>query len=162
MDKNLLLAVTEWNIIGLYVTFILIGGLVCGSIFGVLCQNLFRAKGHEGGFWLGFFLGIIGLIYAAGLPVAETPEASKYGNLPRDGKYVFCKNCGLLMPKEQTTCSNCGASLIEEIEEDAPKSAPYVLCPNCGFPVYDDEEKCSNCGTKREEITTDTRSDENR
>lgn len=35
---------------------------------GFLSEDLHRRKGYEGGFWVGFLLGLIGLIYSVGLP----------------------------------------------------------------------------------------------
>ena len=141
--------------------------VICWLFCGIITALIYESKGYNGGFWVGFLFGAIGLIIAICLPAKMNREDAETNSreeesLPRAGKYVFCKKCGFLMPKEQTTCSNCGATLIEEEKENVPETAQYVLCPNCGFPIYDDEEKCSNCGTKREDITADTRSDEKR
>lgn len=141
--------------------------VICWLFCGIITASIYSSKGYSGGFWVGFLFGAIGLIIAICLPAKMNREDSGINSrneesLPRDGKYVFCKKCGLLMPKEQTTCSNCGTSLFEEEKENVPEPAQYVLCPCCGFPIYDDEEKCSNCGTKREDIAAGTRNDENR
>ena len=42
--------------------------LITAIIMGVLCRKLARHKGYTGYFWMGFFLGMIGLIYVVGLP----------------------------------------------------------------------------------------------
>jgi len=57
-----------------------IGGIVGGLIWGAVCIAIIRSKGYEaapfsGWFWVGFFLGIIGLIVAAVKP--ENPNKSR-------------------------------------------------------------------------------------
>ena len=59
-----------------YVTGAVIGGLIWGSV----CIGIIRSKGYEAApftswFWVGFFLGIIGVIIAA-----VKPEASSSNN----------------------------------------------------------------------------------
>ena len=49
--------------------------IVFGIVFGVLCHSLADKKGYEGYFWLGFFLGLVGLIYVASLPMAQRDES---------------------------------------------------------------------------------------
>ena len=50
----------------LIITIVIIA--VLWIISGILCMNLHAKKGYKGGFLIGFFLGVIGLIYSAGLP----------------------------------------------------------------------------------------------
>ncbi len=42
-----------------------IGWLISALIFGFIAKAIASGKGQEGGFWWGFFLGIIGLIVVA-------------------------------------------------------------------------------------------------
>ncbi len=42
--------------------------LVMPIIMGILCRKLARHKGYTGYFWMGFFLGMLALIYVCGLP----------------------------------------------------------------------------------------------
>ena len=35
---------------------------------GFICRKLLHQKGHHGHFWMGFFLGKLGLIYAISVP----------------------------------------------------------------------------------------------
>lgn len=42
--------------------------LIAAIIMGILCRKLARHKGYTGYFWMGFFLGVIALIYVVGLP----------------------------------------------------------------------------------------------
>lgn len=39
-----------------------------GAIFGVISMTINENKGYEGGFWWGFFLGILGVIIVACKP----------------------------------------------------------------------------------------------
>jgi hypothetical protein len=43
-------------------------------LIGTLSQKLASKKGYGGYFWTGFFLSILGLIYVAGLPVADEKD----------------------------------------------------------------------------------------
>lgn len=47
---------------------ILLLGLIGCFVCGFMSEDLHRRKGYEGGFWVGFLLGLIGLIYSVGLP----------------------------------------------------------------------------------------------
>lgn len=47
---------------------ILVLSIIFWIISGILSTDLYSKKGYYGGFWVGFLLGIIGLIYSAGLP----------------------------------------------------------------------------------------------
>ena len=87
-------------------------------------MDLQHRKGYTGGFWIGFLLGIIGLIYSAGLP-----DVSKKKITQKD--------------KEQFI------ERADELPEEPGNGEEYELCENCGFPVYKDEERCSNCGHKK-------------
>jgi biotin transporter BioY len=43
-------------------------------LVGILAQKLAAKKGYMAYFWTGFFLSILGLIYVAGLPVADEKD----------------------------------------------------------------------------------------
>ena len=93
-------------------------------ISGFLSLDLHKMKGYDGGFFLGFLLGIIGLIYSAGLPDRAQKEIVK------DNKTNKIK----VVVKD------------EEISQEEDNDDNYILCKKCGFPIYEDETKCSNCG----------------
>ena len=50
------------------IVVIIIAGLISSIITGLLSKSLHGKKGLDGGFWIGFLLGTLGVIYAAGLP----------------------------------------------------------------------------------------------
>lgn len=98
--------------------------LIFWGVCGFLTLDLHRQKGYEGGFFVGFLFGILGLIYSAGLP-------------DRMQKVIKKKNGAQVMEVEET----------ERDEEDNDYN--FTPCKNCGFPIYDDEKKCSKCGTEK-------------
>jgi hypothetical protein len=48
-----------------YIIIELIVGLIGACIFGAITKGINEQKGYEGGFWWGFFLGVIGIIVVA-------------------------------------------------------------------------------------------------
>ena len=49
-------------------------------VYGLVSRKLAGKKGYEGYFWTGFLLGIIGLIYVAGLPVNRRHSRRRYAD----------------------------------------------------------------------------------
>ncbi len=49
-------------------------------VYGLVSRKLAGKKGYEGYFWTGFLLGIIGLIYVAGLPVNRRRSRRRYAD----------------------------------------------------------------------------------
>lgn len=72
------LSLTTYVIIGV-VSFLVV--ILYMTVCGVLSKKLYQKKGYVGGFWIGFLLGLIGLVFAAGLPlcdqVKEIPNEQK-------------------------------------------------------------------------------------
>ena len=56
---------------------ILLLGLIGCFVCGFMSEDLHRRKGYEGGFWLGFLLGIAGLVYSAGLPDIRAKKVTR-------------------------------------------------------------------------------------
>ena len=107
----------------------IIGLLIVNVIIGFLTLNLHSLKGYDGGFLVGLFLGIIGLLYSVGLPDVS---------------------------RKKLTQDASGATIIDSVDNgtdnDSNKDSEeskYSICPECGFPVYDDETHCSNCGKEK-------------
>ncbi len=103
-------------------TLIILMCLMVWCICGGLSKDLQTQKGYDGGFVIGFLLGIIGLIYSAGLP-----DKSK--------KQITIKD------NEQ---------IIESIREEDDEIEDIEICPKCGNQIFSDEDKCSNCGREKQ------------
>ena len=100
------------------VTLTIIGNVISG----ILYCGLHHEKGYDGGFWIGFLLGIIGLIFAAGLP-----DSKQY----------------------KITNSTDGKTFITPTDEDFDSVEDVTsLCPECGYQTFPEDEECPNCGHK--------------
>ena len=97
--------------------------IIIWIICGFLSMDLRQKKGYNGGFLLGFVLGLIGLIYCAGLPDITKKKIKKQAN-------------------NESIIENETENVNVEIEE-------VVFCKKCGNQIFDDEKKCSNCGEKK-------------
>ena len=53
---------------GAYAAAYLIGWLIVACIFGAVTKAINSNRGKDGGFWWGFFLGVIGIIVVAVRP----------------------------------------------------------------------------------------------
>ena len=74
---------------------------------------------------MGCLLGIIGLIYAAGLP-----DVSKKKNKKKaDSEAIISQ-----------------AEVRLEEGEDVDKNVK--ICPKCGWQIFEEDETCPNCGKK--------------
>ena len=106
-----------------YIFSFIIVWLICG----ILSSLLFSEKGHSGiaGFWVGFLLGLIGLIYAAGRPNINSSRVVK---------------------------TDEGETIILNDADETPQEEKYNLCPNCGWQIFEGEESCSNCGYKNSKV----------
>lgn len=106
--------------------------LVQAVIFGFLCQSLCEKKGHEGGFWIGFFFGILGLLYVVGLPdksgLKNIPTVIRRDSKPcpycggeLEGQYELCKHCR--SPLSYVDGIPCKPGLENSIKEDIERVA---------------------------------------
>ncbi len=69
----------------MYVAFILLGWLAQALLFGVLAYKLADKKAYfRQYFWIGFFLGVIGLLYVGFLPMGDTAAYEKARLLDQD------------------------------------------------------------------------------
>ena len=121
------------SIIGWYYVLYTIIGLVFGIIWGFATKSIYNNKGYDGGFWVGFFLGVIGLIIALTKPdissysqqkddffqrvqavneekkKQETKPIGLYDTLAAPGSNAAwkCSKCGKTNPNYIGTCG-CG------------------------------------------------------
>jgi hypothetical protein len=150
------------------------GFLVQAVIFGFLCQSLCEKKGHDGGFLIGFFFGILGLLYVVGLPdksgskninkvIKRSSKLCPYCGGELEGQYELCKHCR--SPLSYVEGVPCKPGLESSIKEDIERAAKehyesqkltfstrdgvdYVLFKcYCGHSL---STKCSNIGSKKQ------------
>ncbi len=85
-----------------YICVLVAMGLICGF----LSMSLAKKKGHPVGSWFacGLFLGIFGLIAAAGLP--------NYTVLGESEKPKKCPDCAEMVRRDAHVCRYCGHKFL--------------------------------------------------
>ena len=123
------------------------GTLIVALITGGLSKSLHGEKGYEGGFGIGFFLGVIGLIYAAGLPdrkgskIVETEDGETLIVTEEDDDFEDAEE----EIEEEESCSN---KIREDIETENENVNGVTICEECGWQIFEEDETCPNCGKK--------------
>lgn len=162
-----------------YVIFYLIAALVESCVFGAITLAINEKKGYEGGFWWGFFLGVIGIIvvacressYTVGyIPsndsiyvakkVAEAP-IDKDAPVPDGGWRCIC---GRAHQPYESSCA-CGlskraaldgtAALTRDVLPAPPPPEPQDWTCTCGREHLSYETSCICGKTKHEVLTAD-------
>lgn len=108
----------------------------------ILTAVIFNAKGRNpvAGFFLGFLLGIFGLIIAACLPRVEgNIEAKKLST----GIAKACPFCAELVRLEAVVCKHCGRDLPPP--EPEPEPDTEGTCIKCGSALRKGYAICHNC-----------------
>lgn len=159
-----------------YALTTLIIALIEACIFGAITKAINEKKGYEGGFWWGFFLGVIGIIVVAVRPDYytlgyNTPENAIYTSKTTAEKPIDMDapvpeggwrcSCGRVHEAYESSCS-CGEnkhgakkaiakSLSEKLP--TPPTKPQDWTCTCGkeHPSY--ETSCI-CGTTKYEVLT--------
>ena len=130
-------------------TIYIISAIVVSAIFGVINMSLRSRKGYQGGFWLGFFFGILALIYSAGLPdyYANRTNAA----LRREIEELYDN-----LYKQEQRINDIDDNNIEKSQKkDGDKKSGTEICPDdkmkcpvCGFIQPKGRIVCWQCGTK--------------
>lgn len=124
--------------------------LINGIVFGAITRYVANTKGYDGGFWWGFFLGIVGLLVVGFRPnisqVQEVPYVSKYSAQPQTSvgapraKTWVC-NCGSKNPPSSSVCLSCrkNRSQCELLPEEK------INCPQCNALNKISNKECFAC-----------------
>jgi len=144
---------------------VIIGYLVSGIIFGLIAKHVAESKGYDGGFWWGFFLGLIGLVVVEFRPNINTSESTNYE--PRYGNSPSCSSYSSLNSNNNTTGTwfcECGATNSNSLNyclrcrrDRSPASyQPKITCPHCGAQNRATNINCFACNKplKEEPIQT--------
>ncbi|MDO4492906.1 MAG: zinc ribbon domain-containing protein [Clostridia bacterium] len=116
----------------LCICFVLLFRILLHVVWGLFSRSIAKSKGYTGGFWWGFFLGTLGMLFVALRPdknltaaidrlndtVARlqnnetTREASSAGTPYTEGMNR-CAHCGAQNERFAKYCSECGKDLRE-------------------------------------------------
>lgn len=126
-----------------------LGYIISGVVFGAITKYVAESKGYEGGFWWGFFLGVIGLLVVgfrpdnhsqgANSPSNSSPAASQGAG----GKKWTCIKCSTANPQKSKFCRECGEPRHYEWKCGGcgkVNAANVKFCFNCGKPKEAEEE----------------------
>ena len=136
-----------------------IGVLIAAIIFGMVTKYIAESKGYDGGFWWGFFLGIIGILVVGFRPDIKT---STYSDGPMYGGAL--SSGGTLSgyaPKQGWKCSNCGTFNSEHLDYCPicrKKRVEDIRCPHCGAMNNYTRVECVLCGQplKEEKVSAES------
>ena len=135
-------------------TIYIISAIVVSAIFGVINMSLRSRKGYQGGFWLGFFFGILALIYSAGLPdyyanrtnVALRREVEELYDdlykLKHSINNIDDNNIKKSQKRDGDKKNVTGIVSPEIVSDDK------IKCPVCNFIQPKGRIVCWQCGTK--------------
>lgn len=158
---------------GGYIFICLIAGLIEAVIFGLISQAINEKRGYEGGFWWGFFLGVIGIIVVAlkepYYTVHYVPDSDGVYKAPKMGQTPIDKDapvptggwrciCGRAHRPYESSCA-CGQTKRAVLDGTAtvPQSAepmiPQDWVCTCGRAHASYESSCV-CGRTKHEVVT--------
>lgn len=137
-----------------------LGGML---VSGFISKYIASAKGHEGGFWWGFFLGAIGwmvvglrgdfLHFIPSGTVASLGAATLAGSgkaAGPEGEAWAC-SCGAKNFQGRKTCWVCGKEKVEAQQQPPAAQAetgPWA-CDQCGRSNLEGTAFCAKCGKEK-------------
>ena len=102
--------------------YYVIGACISGVIFGLLTRSINTGKGYDGGFFWGFFLGLIGLIIVCVRPKKEyiAPVRTQQDEMMANQQILMsggwqCARCGKPNYAHTGSCG-CGMTKQESME----------------------------------------------
>jgi len=124
-----------------YCVISLIVGAICAFIAGGISSS--KGRSYSGGFFVGLFLGIIGVIIVSILPKDEEALEEK---MLMDGTKKECPYCAEIIWIDAKVCRYCRRELVKPKRSVAKINPPIELsqlenspqiqyCPQCGIPV---------------------------
>lgn len=139
-------------------------------LFGYQTRKFTSKRGHDsvGYFWLGFFLGFIGVIIAAFLTAQKTPATPMHAGSRRsylepirrsspepsdDNRQEHattqwvCAHCWRMNDEHLTYCTRCG--------RDKKEYTGKTLCPSCGVANDKERDTCRVCNMELHEPTVE-------
>lgn len=125
--------------------------LVMATIFGAITRYVADSKGYDGGFWWGFFLGIIGLLVVGFRPdqtaQPSAPTGSAYwdnlqggSDTPSTTHAMWRCVCGTANPVTLSYCTRCRRTRSEA------NNGAREKCPHCGAMNRSGNDTCFACG----------------
>ena len=120
----------------------IISSAITGLIPGYLSKHLHTLKGYspQSGFWIGYLFGLMGLIYAAGLPNLAVSKVITND----EGETIIMNSSSLIEEDEEQQFSDW-----EEEKVILGEDKNVQICPVCGWQIFPEEDCCSNCGSKK-------------
>lgn len=119
-----------------------IGVLVYSIICGFVCLGISSSRGMGGGFWWGFWLGIIGIIV-----VAVRPNDNQYSPKAQNYSHSSYSSFSVEPPAKPGTYAASYNRKEKTYEEEIIEKGGW-RCPACGKIHYDYVSACS-CGEKK-------------
>lgn len=134
---------------------VIIGYVISGIIFGAITAYVARSKGYDGGFWWGFFLGIIGLLVVGFRPNINTSafELSPYVSTYADHTVSSISSSESDSASDDSWLCECGKSNSNRMvyclrcrrERSLDSKLPKVTCPHCGAKNKSSNTVCFCC-----------------
>ncbi len=111
--------------------------LLHAVLFGYACRRVTEYRAQSDGFWWGFWLGALGLLFV----IFRSDNQSEICTAPPGSSIRQswrCPKCDALNPVGKGNCQSCGASKEERV--------PTKICLSCGAKNKAHNARCFACG----------------